>query len=224
MEKSPAAPAHTSTPPTAEEAATRLRILKAAKANLRRFGAGKTTVVDIARDLGMSHSNVYRFFRTKAEILDAVVEEWLADEDLLLAELAARPGTAGARIEGLLLALLARKLAKRDDDAELAELYHRILAERPAAMARHTAAVLAAFERIIAAGVRDGEFAPLDTAVTARVLGHATSLFFTPEFLRLAAIPDGPHKAWARDVIRTVVAGFGNRESPPILQDAEPGP
>ncbi len=219
MDNSTATPAHTSAPPTVEETATRLRILKAAKANLRRFGAGKTTVVDIARDLGMSHSNVYRFFRTKAEILDAVVEEWLADEDLLLAELAARAGTAGARIEGLLLALLARKLMKRDDDAELAELYHRILTERPAAMARHTAAVLAAFERIIADGVRDGEFAPLDPGVAARVLGHATNLFFTPEFLRLASLPDGPHQAWARDVIRTVVAGFANREAPPILHE-----
>jgi len=195
----------------------RLRILKAAQANLRRFGAGKTTVVDIARDLGMSHSNVYRFFRTKAEILDAVVEEWLVDEDLLLAQLAAREGTAGARIEGLLLALLARKLAKRDDDAELAELYHRILAERPAAMARHTAAVHAVFVRIIADGVRDGEFASLDPTAAARVLGHATKIFFTPESLRFAAVPGAPHAAWARDVIRTVVAGFANRDAPPIL-------
>src|SRR5262245_44422694 len=102
---------------TVEDDPTRRRILAAARANLRRFGAGKATVVDIARDLGMSHSNVYRFFRTKAEILDAVVEEWLAAEEALLADLSSAPGPAGERLERLILTLLARKHQRRAEDA-----------------------------------------------------------------------------------------------------------
>jgi len=62
-----------------------------------------------------------------------------------------------------------------------------------------------------------GEFAALDPAVAARVLAHATNIFFTPECLRLAVAPGAANAAWARDVIRTVVAGFANRDAPPVL-------
>ena len=207
-------------PPTTEEEATRLRILKAAKAHLLRYGAAKTTVVDIARDLGMSHSNVYRFFRTKAEILDAVVEGWLVGEEVALAELAAGGDPAGERLERLLLAQFARKRAKHAADAELADLYQRILAERPAAVARHTAAVLGVFERIIADGMRDGAFAPLDAPVAARVVYDATGSFFAPETLRGDELAARAAAASLRAVIRTLVAGFANRATPPALADA----
>jgi AcrR family transcriptional regulator len=217
MEK-PAAPTSTTpAPPTAEEEATRLRILKAAKAQLLRYGATKITVVDIARELGMSHSNVYRFFRTKAEILDAVVEGWLAGEERAMTELAAGDGTAGERLERLLLAQRARKRAKYAADAELNELYQRILAERPAAVARHTAAVHAVFARIIDEGIRAGELAPIDAAVAARVFALATTPFFAHEALRRAADTPPTSDQALRDLIRTLVAGFANRERPPIL-------
>jgi len=56
---------------------TRSQILQSAEALLRRYGNDKLTVVDIARSLNMSHANVYRFFKTKSDILDAIIDEWL---------------------------------------------------------------------------------------------------------------------------------------------------
>jgi AcrR family transcriptional regulator len=203
--------------PSTEEAAMRLRILKVAKANLMRYGLAKTTVVDIARDLGMSHSNVYRFFRTKADILDAVIEGWLTGEEEAMTTLAAGEGSAGERLERLLLAQLARKRAKYAVDAELNELYWRILAERPAAVARHSAAVLGVFARIIGDGVRDGEFATLDAAMAALVVRRATAGFFTPEALRRDERAGSEDEVALRAVIRTLVAGFANRAHPPML-------
>jgi AcrR family transcriptional regulator len=44
---------------------------------LRRHGLAKTTVVDVARALGMSHANVYRHFTSKAALRAAVAERWL---------------------------------------------------------------------------------------------------------------------------------------------------
>jgi AcrR family transcriptional regulator len=206
----------------AEETQTRRRILDRAKANLRRYGAGKTTVVDIARDLGMSHSNVYRFFRTKVELLDAVVEEWLIDEELFLADMAGRDEAAGQRMEALWLALLARKRLKHAEDAELVELYYRILAERPAAIARYLAASQAAIERIIADGVRAGEFAPLDVPEAARVVWYATRALIEPSFLYVAAPLWPTNEAHARNLIRTLVAGFANHAAPPALGSVAP--
>jgi AcrR family transcriptional regulator len=203
------------------DAPTRRLILDAAKANLRRYGADKTTVVDIARALGMSHSNVYRFFRSKAELLDAVVDEWLADEAALLARFAAPPGLAGERMERLAVGLLARKRAKLADDAELSELYHRILAARPAVTARMEGATLATFERIIADGIANGEFAPLDVPAAARVARRAILSFLDPAFVRqTAGDPAGAEQA-LREVVRTVAAGFANRERPPRLGEVQ---
>lgn len=52
------------------------RILRAA-ALLRRHGSAKTSVVDVARTLQMSHANVHRRFASKAALHDAVAERWL---------------------------------------------------------------------------------------------------------------------------------------------------
>lgn len=57
---------------TAQE--TRELILVTVEAHLRRYGYARTTVSEIARACGMSHANVYRFFKTKADIVDAVIE------------------------------------------------------------------------------------------------------------------------------------------------------
>ena len=54
------------------------RILEAAEDVLRRYGPAKTTVVDVARALGVSHGAVYRHFPSKAALRDAVTERWLA--------------------------------------------------------------------------------------------------------------------------------------------------
>ena len=43
-----------------EEILTPERILEAAEGVLRRFGPAKTTVVDVARVLGVSHGSIYR--------------------------------------------------------------------------------------------------------------------------------------------------------------------
>mgnify|MGYP001605234215 CR=1 FL=1 len=59
------------------EVLTRQRILEVAEDVFRRFGPQKTNVVDVARELGVSHGSVYRHFASKAELRDAVVEAWL---------------------------------------------------------------------------------------------------------------------------------------------------
>src|SRR5581483_8730049 len=74
------------------------RILDAAEEVLARFGPQKTTVVDVARALGVSHGSVYRFFPSKAGLRDAVTERWLARVSDPLAEIAGGGGPASIRL------------------------------------------------------------------------------------------------------------------------------
>ena len=59
---------------TASSAAheTRQRIVETANKLFHVYGYQKTTVADIARELGMSPANVYRFFASKAELTKAL--------------------------------------------------------------------------------------------------------------------------------------------------------
>ena len=68
---------------------TRRLILETATGLLRRYGPDKLTVVDIARELEMSHANVYRFYKTKSEILDAISDEWLTQLESFVEEIVA---------------------------------------------------------------------------------------------------------------------------------------
>ena len=63
------------TPYPTNEISLRAQILDAARAQVRRHGEAKTNVVDIARALGTSHTTIYRHFRSKADIFDALVIE-----------------------------------------------------------------------------------------------------------------------------------------------------
>jgi AcrR family transcriptional regulator len=54
-----------------DPAEERARILEVAEEHFRRVGYRKTSVTDIAAELGMSAANVYRFFPSKDAIKEA---------------------------------------------------------------------------------------------------------------------------------------------------------
>jgi AcrR family transcriptional regulator len=50
---------------------TRERIMVKTDELFRQFGFGKTTVADIATELGMSPANIYKFFSSKEAVIQA---------------------------------------------------------------------------------------------------------------------------------------------------------
>ena len=61
--------------PAARAEATRARIEAAAERLFRSMGYQKTAVADIARELGMSPANVYRFYPSKSAINEAIASQ-----------------------------------------------------------------------------------------------------------------------------------------------------
>src|SRR5437763_1199571 len=80
---------------------TRARIVETADALFRRLGFAKTTVADIAAELGMSAANIYRFFSSKNAIVDAICQRCLNELDSKAWAVARSSGTAAARVEEL---------------------------------------------------------------------------------------------------------------------------
>ncbi|MFF4038687.1 TetR family transcriptional regulator [Streptomyces sp. NPDC001816] len=165
-------------PPT--ETLTAERILAATEEVLRRHGPAKATVVDVARALGVSHGSVYRHFRTKAALREAVTKRWLDRTSQKLAGIVSGDGTPEDRLRAWLAALFEAKRHKAGDDPELFATYTALTDEVGLSVGEHIADLTAQLARIIEAGAASGAFTAPDPAATARAVFQATGRFHDP--------------------------------------------
>jgi len=192
---------------------TREMILDTALRLLRRHGGDKLTVVDIAREMGMSHANVYRFFKNKAEILDVITDDWLSKIEAFIEEIAHRPVSAAQRIEAIVMELHRKRRLKLIEDAEVFEMYRQVAEMRPDFQAKRRQKILDMFQRLIVDGIASGEFKPVDSVEAATVLKDATSLFLHP--LMIPTAVNEKTDARAQHVVRYIIAGFSANGADP---------
>ncbi|MEU1459277.1 TetR family transcriptional regulator [Streptomyces sp. NPDC005727] len=166
------------------ETLTAERILEATEEVLRRHGPAKATVVDVARALGVSHGSVYRHFRTKAALREAVTKRWLDRASERLAGIAAGAGAPEDRLRDWLAALFEAKRHKAGDDPELFATYTVLTDENGTVVGDHLADLTGQLTRIIEAGMTSGAFAPADPVTTARAVFQATGRFHDPCYAR----------------------------------------
>ncbi|MER8221089.1 TetR family transcriptional regulator [Streptomyces sp. NPDC094143] len=166
------------------ETLTAERILEATEEVLRRHGPAKATVVDVARALGVSHGSVYRHFRTKAALREAVTKRWLDRTSGELSGIAAGDGPPEARLRDWLAALFAAKRRKAGADPELFATYTVLTGENGTVVSEHIDDLTAQLTRIVRAGVETGDFAAADPEATARAVFQATGRFHDPCYAR----------------------------------------
>jgi AcrR family transcriptional regulator len=164
----------------AAETLTRDRVLDAAEETLRRYGASKTNVVDVARALGVSHGTVYRHVASKAELLDAVLGRWLARMNAPLTAIAQESGPAAERLRRWLIELMRLKHDKVRTDPDLFAAYALLSADARKVIPAHVAELNRQVTAIVADGMASGEFAPGDAAAVARGVWDATTRFHHP--------------------------------------------
>lgn len=156
------------------------RILEAAEDVLRRYGPAKANVVDVARTIGVSHGSVYRHFPSKAALVDAVVERWLADVARPLAAIVAEDRPAPERLTRWLDLLVATKQGRAREDPELFATYVALTAEARDVVWAHVETLVGQLTRIVADGVAAGVLATPDPASAAHAVFDATALFHNP--------------------------------------------
>lgn len=185
---------------------TRERILQAAADLLRRHGPAKTTVVDVARALDMSHANVYRHFASKTELHDAVADRWLKAISGPLQKIAQGNGRASKRLEQWVLALAAAKQRKVLDDPELFATYHAVAIAARGVAEAHVAELHDQVAAIIRDGVEQGEFKVADPDAAAGAVLNATTRFHHPHHVRESA--GRLDQAQIRTMLKLVLAGL----------------
>ena len=92
-------------PPHTEDDA-RHRIIAATRACVEKFGAAKTTVSEVATELGVTRQTVYRYYPSHSALLEAVAEAGLADYvERMVAHLSTFDSPADVAIESIVFAV-----------------------------------------------------------------------------------------------------------------------
>jgi AcrR family transcriptional regulator len=191
----------------AEGPLTAEQILEASEAVLRRYGPAKATVVDVARELGVSHGSVYRHFPSKAALRDAVAERWLAGVSAPLGDIADEHGPAPDRLRRWLDLLVEWKQSRARRDPELFATYVEIAGESREVITAHVDELVAQLARIVADGLERGELNDADPSAAARAIFDATSRFHNPA--NAASWSDPRIDDEYEQVVALVLAGIG---------------
>jgi AcrR family transcriptional regulator len=162
---------------------TRERIVAAAEELLRRHGPAKTTVTDVARSLGMSHANVYRYFASKTALQEAVAERWLARISEPLSRVASGSGSAEEKLSAWVHGLIRAKWRKVLDDPELFATYHALAESARAVVDHHVEELCSQIHTILQQGVNEGVFRINDLGGAAQVILNSTMRFHHPHFV-----------------------------------------
>lgn len=147
-----------------------IRILDEAERLFRHYGYTKTTVSDIARELGMSPANVYRFFSSKTQIHEALAERMLAQREVALHAIAKRAVPASERLRAYVLDEYEFTISQMLDETKVHEMVAVALDQHWPMIDRHLQRITDIISRIIADGMAAGEFAVGDPIKAARCL------------------------------------------------------
>lgn len=184
------------------------RILETARDLIRRFGGAKTNVVDIAQAMGLSHSVIYRHFRSKAEIFDALAAATMAEEAALAETFVAADAPAAGRLADLVLTLHRNKRAKFADDPEMHALYRRIVEERPDLVSDYARRMTGLLRLILADGVARGEFGTMDLDAAAGAVRDAFTVFIHPAHVEAATKAGLDQEAGLQALMGLVIGGL----------------
>ncbi|EQA46557.1 transcriptional regulator, TetR family [Leptospira broomii serovar Hurstbridge str. 5399] len=157
--------------------------LDSAEKMIRKFGFDKTHLVDIAKEIGVSHPILYRLFPDKAALIDAVSERWLNRIDDELAKIVSKKGSSKSRLHAWFLTLHRLKREKVSMDPELYRAFNSSAELRRPIVVRHLETTMNQLVSILESGVRTGEFSKKDPKLLANLLFHGMITFHHPKMV-----------------------------------------
>jgi AcrR family transcriptional regulator len=156
---------------------TRARIIETAETLFRRLGFAKTTVADIAGELGMSPANVYRFFASKNAIVEAICKLCLSAVEEKAWTVARSKVPAAERMERLVLEILAYHKENFVSEHRVNELVVAAIEASWDTIRAHKQVMQNVAEVILRDGIAAGEFAPVEPRETAELIMRSVVAF-----------------------------------------------
>jgi AcrR family transcriptional regulator len=191
---------------------TRARILKVAEEHFRRIGYHKTSVADIASELGMSPANVYRFFPSRDAINESICERVLNEDADIAFAIAHTNAPAMEKLDQLLTAVHRHNKMTLVKQRHMHDLIVAAMQENWAIIKAHTERMVTIFQAIIREGIESGEFDVEDAAEAARAVKSAFMAFFHPILIEHCVQHGEDTEAGLRGQIRFIRRPLGKSD------------
>jgi len=188
----------------------RVEIIEIAERRFRDYGYNKTTMAEIAEDLGMSAANLYRFFKNKQDIAAACAERCMGERVECLARLVEQSSmTASEKLLALVLEDVRYTHERAENEPKVNELIAIVTRERKEIVLSKVESQCALIAKIITQGNQSGEFGVADVMKTARTIYSSLTLFEVPLFLPLFTRQQ--FEQMAVDLVELLLAGLRKR-------------
>lgn len=177
-------------PITSDLEQSRTRILEVAERYFRRIGYHKTSVADIALELGMSRANIYRFFPSKTAINSSVCGLVVKEVAEIALEIARSDAPASKKLADLLTAIHRHSARTLVEDRPMHQLLVAATDGSWATLNAHNEHILATSKRLSVRGSK-----------------QASSKSETPTKRRMASSPPScrfPIRFWSNSAFRRV--------------------
>ena len=175
------------------EHSVRDQIVAAAHEYFAHYGYAKTTVSDLAREIGFSKAYIYRFFESKQAIGEAIVSECL-DEILAKVREAVEAGRdANDKLRKFAKTVTSATMDVAFNDRKIYEVATHASSENWPPVQAYVERLLALLEDILKEGRESGQFerkTPIDE--TRRAIYYALLPFIDPVFIQRSVdlLPD----------------------------------
>ena len=167
------------------EHAVRDQIVEAAHEYFAHYGYAKTTVADLAREIGFSKAYIYRFFESKQAIGEAIVAQCLDEIFSKACEAVESGRDANDKLRKFAKTVTSATMDIAFNDHKIYEVATHASSENWAPVQAYVERLQALLEEILKEGRESGQFerkTPIDE--TCRAIYYALLLFNDPVFLQ----------------------------------------
>ena len=193
----------------ADSGEVRARILAVAEEHFRRIGYHKTSMADIACELGMSPANVYRFFPSRSAINEAICGRVVNEVADIAFAIARTNAPALEKLDRLLTAVHQYNKMTLIKEKCMHDMIVAAVQENWTIIKAHIERMVTIFEAVICEGVEAGEFEVEDPAEAARAVKTAFMPFFHPILIEHCVQHGEDTEAGLREQIRFILKALG---------------
>jgi AcrR family transcriptional regulator len=210
IEPAPSSNTRLESSPRDSMTARRRQILEAFKKRLDHYGYDKTTMAEIAADVGISVGTLYLEFDSKENILAALLEETAREFQNTFLSIASSDRPASVRLKEVLLARvqLSDRCCRKGVHSGDVLLKGAPKCQRK--KAEEEGRFLGLVERLIREGVRAGELDTPDAECTARVLRDALTAYLPPH-----SMTEGSEQVYKRadELVGLMIKGLDSQDT-----------
>lgn len=186
------------------------KILDAADKRFKVLGFKKTSMAEIANDLGMSTANLYRYFPSKVDIAEGFAIRCFVEKEDGLAKVVEKAKLSGVEsLRSFALALLHFNYNQLHSYPAINDIIVALCAEKPSLVERKTMGELKSIKIILQKGQEVDGWVFDDINLTGRAILTSWIMFTTPTFMQLNTL--GELEALLESVIDITINGLQPR-------------